>query len=66
MLYLDTEPPKPPILGIVNISWTNVTVNWTKAPNTFAVQQYLLSYKYINVSKFNTFYVKKGRVTNNI
>ncbi|KAL4135375.1 hypothetical protein QTP88_006989 [Uroleucon formosanum] len=42
------EPPKPPILGIVNVSWTNVTVNWTKAPNTYAVQQYLLSYKHVN------------------
>ncbi|XP_060844386.1 cell adhesion molecule Dscam2-like isoform X2 [Rhopalosiphum padi] len=45
---LVVEPPKPPILGIVNVSWTNVTVNWTKAPNTYAVQQYLLSYKYVN------------------
>ncbi|XP_025417900.1 Down syndrome cell adhesion molecule-like protein Dscam2 isoform X2 [Sipha flava] len=45
---LVVEPPKPPILGVVNVTWTNVTVNWTKAPNTYAVQQYLLSYKYVN------------------
>ncbi|XP_050530510.1 cell adhesion molecule Dscam2-like isoform X2 [Daktulosphaira vitifoliae] len=45
---LVVEPPKPPILGVLSISWTNITVNWTKAPNTYAVQQYLLSYKYVN------------------
>lgn len=44
------EPPKPPVLGVVNATWTDITVNWTKAPNTYAVQQYLLSYKYVNVS----------------
>lgn len=60
MLCSHIEPPKPPILGIVNVSWTNVTVNWTKAPNTYAVQQYLLSYKYINVSKFDRFHVERG------
>ncbi|VVC45213.1 Fibronectin type III,Immunoglobulin subtype,Immunoglobulin-like domain,Immunoglobulin-like [Cinara cedri] len=41
------EPPKPPTLDLVNVSWTNITLNWTRAPDSFAVQQYLLSYKYI-------------------
>lgn len=46
---------------MVNVSWTNVTVNWTKAPHTYAVQQYLLSYKYVNVSRSN-FYRKNACV----
>ncbi|XP_050438975.1 cell adhesion molecule Dscam2-like isoform X2 [Adelges cooleyi] len=45
---LVVEPPKPPILGVMSTSWTNITVKWTKAPDTYAIQQYLLSYKYVN------------------